>query len=86
MTCRQLAAFLLDYSEGQLPAGTQARFERHLQRCPNCRAYLAQYLAAVRFGRRAFADDNEAAPDAGVPNDLVAAILDARKESSSCVN
>jgi anti-sigma factor RsiW len=78
MTCRELADFLLEYCAGELPQRVRTRFERHLGRCPNCREYLAQYQAAVDLGRRAFDDGRMAATAAGVPDELVAAILAAR--------
>lgn len=78
MTCREVADFLADYASGVVAADVRARFDWHLGVCPNCRAYLATYLAAVEVGRRAFA-----APDADaqteVPGELVSAILDAVK-------
>ena len=78
MTCREVADFLLDYYSGELPDGLHLVFEGHLNRCPNCREYLAQYVAAVEMGRRAFDDDRAAASKAGVPDELVSAILEAR--------
>ena len=78
MTCRELAAFILDYSSGGLPLSTRLIFERHLSVCPNCREYLAHYLVAVRLGRMAFVDEEASAIEAGVPEDLVASILASR--------
>lgn len=79
MTCREVADFLLDYSSGELSDGVRGRFEQHLTRCPNCREYLAQYQTAVDLGRRAFDDERAEASSAGIPDDLVAAILAARQ-------
>jgi anti-sigma factor RsiW len=80
VTCREVADFLLDYSIGELPESTRQAFERHLSVCPNCREYIALYLASVELGRRAFEDEERAAVQAGVPEDLVAAILGARPQ------
>ena len=78
MTCREFAAFILDYSSGELPLSTRLIFERHLTVCPNCREYLAQYLLAIQLGRMAFVDEDASAIKAGVPEDLVASILASR--------
>lgn len=78
MTCRELADFIADYLSGELPDETRQQFEEHLRLCPNCERYLAIYREAVRLGRRAFEDDEAAAPP-DVPKELVRAILAARK-------
>ena len=78
MTCRDAADFMLDYLAGTLDADTNARFELHLRRCGNCVEYLAQYQRTIELGRRAFDDDSVLAVLAGVPEDLIAAILAAR--------
>jgi anti-sigma factor RsiW len=78
MTCRELADFIADYLSGEIPAETRRQFDHHLSRCPNCVNYLAAYKATVELGRRAFEDqDAEVPPD--VPEQLVKAILAARK-------
>lgn len=81
MTCRAAADFIFDYLAGTLDAQTHARFERHLSRCGNCVEYLAQYRRTIELGRRAFDDDRTLAVLAGVPEDLVAAIVAARPQS-----
>ena len=78
MTCREFAAFILDYSSGELPLSTRLIFERHLSVCPNCREYLTQYVVAVQLGRLAFVDEDASAIKAGVPEDLIASILASR--------
>ena len=78
MTCREVADFLMDYTTGELAVSERATFERHMSVCPNCREYLALYLAAIELGRGAFADEQTSAETAGVPEELVAAILAAR--------
>jgi len=86
MTCRELADFLMEYLDGELPADVRAAFDRHLSLCPNCVAYLAAYKTTIAMGRRAFAaDEAEADADArpDVPEDLVKAILIARHRDPS---
>lgn len=77
MKCKELAAFLMDYVSGELPEETRAHFEQHLSGCSNCVEYLAQYEGTIKAGQIACGDD-QALP-ANVPEDLVNAILDARK-------
>ena len=78
MTCRELADFILDYLEGQLPAETKSAFEHHLTRCPNCVNYIASYGKIVDMARRAF-DEDATDPLPGMPEGLVQAILAARQ-------
>ena len=77
MTCRDFADFLDRYLAATLPAPIVSRFERHLDVCPNCQRYLAQYRDTIALGRRAF-DEPAATVPTEVPDDLVAAILTAR--------
>lgn len=76
MTCREATEFIMDYVSGQLEGDAAARFERHLSRCPACRAYLASYQATMVMGRDAW---TEADASASVPEELVQAILDTRR-------
>ncbi len=68
----------MQYLTGELPASTRGAFEAHLALCPNCVRYLAQYRATVLAGKDAFGDPGAPVP-AAVPDDLVHAILAARK-------
>jgi anti-sigma factor RsiW len=77
VTCREFADFVMDYFEGQLAADARARFDRHLTLCPDCVHYLQQYRDTVQAGQAAF-DDDVPAP---APDDLVRAILDARRDA-----
>lgn len=76
MTCREFAEFLDAYLRGELAPAERAEFERHLVVCEACVNYLASYRETVRLAQLAFTD--EALP-ADVPEDLVRAILAARK-------
>ena len=78
MTCREFADFIADYLSGELASDRRAAFEHHLRLCVNCQRYLAGYEATVKLGQRAFADDDAAVP-ANVPEELVQAILAARR-------
>ena len=78
MTCREFADFMAEYLSGALPSDNRAAFERHLRLCVNCQRYLAGYEQTVKLGQRAFDDDDAALPSQ-VPEDLVKAILSARR-------
>jgi anti-sigma factor RsiW len=47
LTCRQLVELVTDYLEGALPSAQAARFEAHLESCPDCRVHVAQFAATV---------------------------------------
>ena len=81
MTCREFADFIGDYLSGELSADVLASFERHLSRCENCEKYLAGYRESVQLGKLALSDVDDA-PPADVPQDLVDAILAARRTAS----
>ena len=78
MTCREFADFMMDYLSGELSADSRAEFEYHLSLCVNCQKYLTSYEETVKLGKRAFDDDGAALPG-DVPEELVKAILDARR-------
>jgi len=78
VTCREFADFILDYTAGELPADAREPFEWHLSRCQNCQQYIEQYKSTIQAGRLAFRDLDDELP-ADVPDDLVRAVLAARK-------
>jgi len=77
LSCRELIEFLDDYVGGSLPISERAAFDAHLERCAACVRYLRGYQGTLR------AVALSVAPEAGVPQDvpeeLVSAILMARK-------
>lgn len=75
MTCREFAAFMMAYVDGELQDDQRRRFDEHLATCPDCVRYLREYRATVHAGRFAYVDELPA----DVPEDLLQAILDARK-------
>ena len=75
LSCRELIEFLIAYLDAELPAGEHAAFESHLALCPDCVDYLVSYRETIRLGRLAF----EAEAPADVPDELIDAILAARK-------
>jgi predicted anti-sigma-YlaC factor YlaD len=80
LTCRDFVEFLDDYLEGQLPEHVVAHFHAHLSACPACVLYARTYKDSVRLAKKAWGDD---APVSGVPDELVQAILAARRYSQS---
>jgi anti-sigma factor RsiW len=79
ITCAELDAFIVDYLDGELSVKETAVFERHLAACPHCWSFLAAYRRTIATGRQAFAAA-DAAPPPEVPDDLVAAVLAARRD------
>lgn len=79
ITCQQFEDFLLDYLEGNLPAGQRRIFEFHIAICRECREYLAAYKESMKLGKRAFEDPEAPLPGA-VPEDLIDAIMAARRD------
>jgi anti-sigma factor RsiW len=78
VTCREFADFMADYLTGELSETIRSAFDHHLALCPNCQRYLTGYRETVTLGKAAFADDDATVPPQ-VPQELVQAILNARK-------
>ncbi len=78
MTCRTFIDFLMEYLSGELPRSQRDEFDAHLAECVECVAYLKTYNETVTLGKAAF-EDHDAAVPADVPEDLVKAILAARR-------
>ena len=78
MTCRDFAAFLLSYVDGELALSEREAFDAHLAICPDCVRYLAQYLETIAAAPDAF--DSDRAIE--VPEDLMRAILAGRGASA----
>ena len=57
-------------------------FAEHLEICENCRRYLSGYTETITLGRHAFDDDSAPLPRE-VPDDLIRAVLAARRQSNS---
>ena len=76
LTCREMTDFLADYLDGTLAPAERVPFEAHLAECPECVAYLRSYAETIRLARETRDADALAAR---VPDDLVRAILAARR-------
>jgi anti-sigma factor RsiW len=78
MNCREFTEFLNDYLFGDLPPDERAEFERHLEECPWCVRYLDSYRKTIRLAR-GLADLEQSPPPAEAPEELIQAILRARR-------
>lgn len=79
ITCAEFESFIGAYFDQTLPAKQRKLFELHLRFCRECRDYLAAYERSIELGRATLGDASDAIPEA-VPEDLIRAILDARKQ------
>jgi anti-sigma factor RsiW len=79
MTCRDVVEFLDRYRDGELSRWERARFQFHLALCANCRRYLASYEATIRLSKQTLSHA-EPSPPGEVPEELVQAILNARRD------
>jgi len=76
LTCREVVDFLDAYVANELPAGKRVTFDAHVAGCAECAAFLREYRATIRLAKGAFDD---ATVDDGIPEQLVRAILAARR-------
>jgi anti-sigma factor RsiW len=81
VTCQDIADFLGSYHDGTLSEAQRAVFEEHLGVCPDCIAYLHSYEMTIKLSKTAGAKAYH--PQcANAPEDLIRAIIDARKRST----
>jgi anti-sigma factor RsiW len=81
VTCRELVEFLMAYLDGDLPEDERRAFDAHLELCEACVEYLRAYEKTLRLEREAF-QDACAPPADDIPEELVSAILAARRRPS----
>lgn len=79
LTCAQFDAFICDYLDDKLPTYQALSFRLHLGLCPDCRSYLSAYRTTVELQRRVLSTPDAAVPEE-VPEELIQAILSARRE------
>ena len=80
ITCREFDIFILAYLDGELSASQRSVFEWHLRLCSECRDYLAAYRRTVEIGQMALQNPEASLPES-VPEELIKAILEARKQT-----
>ena len=77
ITCEEFGDFVGAYFGDELPQEVRRRFEFHIEACPMCQAYMADYRTAVKLAR-ASADDVHVE----APQELINAILAAMLKDS----
>ena len=73
-SCKEILETLAEYLEGDLTAEERATFERHMQDCPLCDAFLKTYRKSGDLAREVF--KNREVP--AELNDRVRSFLKAR--------
>lgn len=79
MTCRELVEFLSDYLSEELPPPVRGAFEEHIRECEDCERYLEGFAATVELAKGCFEDPDAPLPSE-VPAEIVAAVLNARRQ------
>lgn len=57
LSCREVVELVTDYLDDALAPLQRARFEAHLQTCPDCATYLAQMRTTIALLGRLREDD-----------------------------
>jgi anti-sigma factor RsiW len=57
LTCQQLTDIILDYVTHEMEPALRAGFERHLERCPDCVAFLNTYQETIHATRAVCPED-----------------------------
>jgi anti-sigma factor RsiW len=78
ITCKDVAEFLMSYTDGEMPAQARSQFDEHLAICASCGRYVNQYQRTVRMGQQAFGATGASA-EGVVPAGLLEAIRSARR-------
>lgn len=78
--CREFEEFIVAYFEDELTSRQRFIFDMHLRVCRECREYLRAYEAAMTLAKGAGEARGDDLPE--VPEDLVAAVVDALKEDN----
>lgn len=79
--CRSFHEFALDYVEGTLTPEQRTAFEWHLSVCRACDGYFRSYLATIDLTDAAYRDPPEFDPTTEAPQDLIDAMLAARRSA-----
>lgn len=80
MNCREFTDFLEAWFADELPEIQRNEFGAHLQDCPPCVHFLASYRTTIELGRLCVGDNESAAVPEVVPEELIQAILTARRK------
>ena len=77
LTCREFVEFLNHYVDGALESDRRSVFERHVDVCPDCKTYLQSYRRTMELSVSALRGDPLVQDE--IPEEMIRAILDARK-------
>lgn len=80
ISCKELIDFLWAYVSEELSAEERHEFDRHLQVCPSCVAYLDSYKKTIEMEKTMVSELGDQGCE-DVPEDLVQAVLKARKRN-----
>ena len=81
MKCQEMAEFLSQYIEKELPADQEAIFEEHLEKCSHCVDYVESFRTTIELEKGCVCHEGDMMPKE-VPRELIHAILDARKRGA----
>jgi len=79
ITCKEFENFVQNYLDDSLSDWQRVVSDCHMKMCCECRDYLAAYKRTVELGHAVLSSADDAPVPDDVPDDLVTAILDARK-------
>lgn len=79
ITCTEFEEFVVSYLDNDMPPRQKSKFDWHIRLCRECRDYLAAYQRARELGIEMLSGSNDSVPE-DVPEDLIEAILAARKD------
>ena len=80
ISCERFDAFIVDYIDDNLTDTERNIFLKHLLECPPCKHYLENYQRSISLSQQALSDEKKT-PQETIPEELVQAILAARKHS-----
>jgi anti-sigma factor RsiW len=79
LTCREFIDFIMAWLDDELEPAVRRSFARHLEMCPDCVDYLESYQRTVELGKAAWDAPGDAPVPDEVPEELVQAVLAARR-------
>ena len=81
ISCQEFDDFIVSYLDGTLPPKQRLLFQGHVAMCSVCRKYLHRYKQTMDLTKIACLPIEESRAD--VPDDLVNAILKAKRDGDS---
>lgn len=78
LSCEAFEEFIMAFLGDELTPKQKFIFEIHLKLCPECRDYLRAYQASMILAKSADFDPEDASLE-NVPEDLIKAVIEARK-------